>query len=53
MRKRAFLNSGEMLDKLGQREAALAQYHLALNNGGDQSQASEARKYLKQPYTGS
>ena len=53
MRKRAELNAGEMLDKLGQRDAATAQYRLASAGGGDQSQASDARKYLKQAYTGS
>lgn len=53
MRRRAQLNSGEMLDKLGQRDAAIAQYRLASAGGGDQSQAPDARKYLKQPYNGS
>ena len=53
MRKRAELNAGEMLDKLGQRDAATAQYRLAAAGGGDQSQASDARKYMKQAYTGS
>ncbi len=52
MRKRAYLNSGEMLDKLGQRDAALAQYRLAAMAGGDQSQAGDAHKYMKQPYAG-
>ncbi len=52
MRKRAELNAGEMLDKLGQRDAAVAQYRLAAAGAGDQSQASDARKYMKQAYTG-
>ncbi len=53
MRRRAELNAGMMLDKLKQRDAALAQYRLAAAEGGDQSQASDAHKYMKSPYTGS
>ncbi len=52
MRKRAALNAGEMLDKLGQRDLALSYYRQAEAAGGDQSQAADARKYMKQPYTG-
>ena len=52
MRKRAELNTGEMLDKLGQRAAALSHYQAAAAGAGDQSQATDARKYLRQPYSG-
>lgn len=52
MRKRAELNAGMMLDVLHRREEAVAHYQLAAAGGGDQSQAGEARKYLKSPYTG-
>ncbi len=52
MRKRAALNAGEMLDKQGQRDLALGYYRQAAAGGGDQSQAADAHKYLKQPYTG-
>ena len=53
LRKRAQLNAGEMLDLLHQREKAIVQYQLASAAGGDQSQADQARKYLKSPFTGS
>lgn len=53
LRKRAQLNAGQMLDLLGQRDRAIAQYQLASAGGGDQSQSDLARKYLKTPYTGS
>ncbi len=52
MRKRAELNTGEMLDKLGQRDAAMGYYRQAAAGGGDQSQAGDARKYMKSPYNG-
>lgn len=52
MRKRAQLNAGMMLDLLKQRNAAVKQYQLASASGGDQSQAGEARKYLRSAYTG-
>ena len=52
LRKRAQLNAGEMFDLLHQRDKAIAQYQLAAAAGGDQSQADQARKYLKSPYTG-
>ncbi len=52
MRKRAELNAGMMLDLLHRRDAAMQQYQLATAAGGDQSQASEARRYLRTPYTG-
>ncbi len=52
LRKRAQLNAGRMLDVLHQRDQAIAQYRLASAPGGDQSQADQARKYLKSPYTG-
>lgn len=52
MRKRAELNAGMMLDVLHRREEAVAHYQLAAAGGGDQSQAGEARKYLKSPYAG-
>ena len=52
LRKRAQLNAGEMLDLLHQRDKAIAQYQLASADSGDQSQADQARKYLKSPFTG-
>jgi tetratricopeptide (TPR) repeat protein len=52
LRKRAALNAGEMFDKLGDRQQALKYYRIAAAPGGDQSQASEARKYLNTPFTG-
>jgi hypothetical protein len=52
MRKRAELNAGEMLDKLGRRDEAMKHYQQAAASGGDQTQASDARKYMKTPYTG-
>ncbi len=51
LRKRAQLNAGEMFDLLHQRDKAVAQYQLAAASTGDQSQADQARKYLKSPFT--
>lgn len=52
MRKRANLNAGMMLDKLGRRDEAVAQYQKAAAPGGDQTQADAARKYMRSPYSG-
>jgi tetratricopeptide (TPR) repeat protein len=52
LRRRAQLNAGKMFDLLHQRDKAIEQYKQASAGGGDQSQADEARKYLKTPYTG-
>ena len=52
MRKRAELAAGMMLDLLHKRDEAVAQYKLAAAPGGDQTEASDARKYLKTPYSG-
>jgi tetratricopeptide (TPR) repeat protein len=52
LRRRAELCAGQMLDLLHQRQAAIAQYQKAAAPDGDQSQAEQARRYLKFPYTG-
>jgi len=52
LKRRAQLNAGKMFDLLHQRNKAVEQYKQASAGGGDQSQADEARKYLKTPYTG-
>lgn len=52
LKKRAELNAGEMFDLLQQRGQAIAQYKLASAGGGDETQASLARKYLDTPYKG-
>ena len=52
LRKRTQLNAGEMLDLLHDHNAAVAQYQKAAAPGGDQSQADQARKMIKSPYTG-
>ncbi len=52
IRRRAQLNAGEVFDLLHDRAQAVRQYQLAAAGGGDQSQADEARRYLKTPYTG-
>jgi tetratricopeptide (TPR) repeat protein len=52
MRKRAELAAGMMLDLQHKREEALSQYRLAAAPGGDQTQAADARKCMKSPYTG-
>jgi hypothetical protein len=41
-----------MEDLQHNRQAAVADYQRALAPGGDQSQASAAREYLKTPYSG-
>jgi hypothetical protein len=52
MRKRAQLAAGMMFDLQHHRDEAMAQYRLASAAGGDQTQASDARKYMKTPYSG-
>ncbi|MBS1815972.1 MAG: hypothetical protein JSS87_13950 [Acidobacteria bacterium] len=52
MRKRAQLNAGMMFDLLHKRNEAITQYRLAAAPGGDQSQADDARKYIRKSYTG-
>ncbi len=52
MRKRAELAAGMMLDLQHRRDDALAQYRMAAAAGGDQTQATDARKYMKSPYAG-
>lgn len=52
MRKRAQLAAGMMYDLLHRREDAMVQYRLAAAPGGDQTQASDARKYMHSPYSG-
>ena len=52
LRRRSQLNAGEMFDLLHERSQAKAQYQLAINGGGDSSQADAAKRYLKMPYTG-
>lgn len=52
MRKRAYLNAGQMFDLLHEREKALEFYAKAEAPGGDQSQADLARKLMQNPYKG-
>jgi tetratricopeptide (TPR) repeat protein len=52
LRKRAYLNAGEMYDLLHDRTQATHMYQLALTPGGDQSQSDKAQKYLSSPFTG-
>ena len=52
MRKRAQLAAGMMLDLLHKRDEAMVQYRLAAAEGGDQTQAADAHKYMKSPYSG-
>jgi hypothetical protein len=52
MKKRAYLNAGEMLDLLHEREKAIDLYRQAAAPGGDQSQADMARKLIQHPYQG-
>ena len=52
LRKRAYLNAGEMYDLLHQREKAVELYRRAAAEGGDQSQRDLARKLIEKPYQG-
>ncbi len=52
LRKRAYLNAGEMYDLLHDRGTAVAMYQKALTPGGDQTQAETARRYLRSPFVG-
>lgn len=52
LRKRAYLNAGQMMDLLHDRNGAMHAYQMAAASGGDQSQADMARKYMQSPYTG-
>jgi hypothetical protein len=52
LRKRAYLNAGEMYDLIHDRGKAVSMYQKVLAPGGDQTQADTARKYLKTAYVG-
>lgn len=52
LRKRAQLNAGEMLDKVGDRTQAVRMYQMAAAPEGDQTQAETARRYLHTPFAG-
>ncbi len=52
LRKRAYLNAGEMYDLLHDRGTAVAMYNKALTPGGDQTQAETARRLLRVAYVG-
>ena len=52
LRRRGELNAGEMFDLLHNRPAAIAEYRQVAAEGGDQSKAEQARKYLRSPYSG-
>ena len=52
LRKRAQLNAGEMDDLLHDRAAAVKMYQMAAGPGVDQSQAADAKRYLKTPFVG-
>jgi len=52
LRKRAWLSAGQMEDLLGHRQQAVQDYQKVLAPGGDQTQASAAREYLKTAYSG-
>ena len=46
------LDAGECRDLNGQRRQALADYQMAIDAGPSTSRAGEARRYLRNPYTG-
>jgi tetratricopeptide (TPR) repeat protein len=52
LRKRAWLNAGEMEDVQGNRKQAIADYQQVLKPGGDQTQAQTAREHLQKPFQG-
>ena len=52
LRKRGELNAGQMFDLLHNRAAAVAEYREAARPDGDQSRVEEARRLLRNPYTG-
>jgi hypothetical protein len=52
LRKRALLNAGEVDDLLHDRAAAVKMYQMAAGPGVDQSQAADAKRYLKTPFVG-
>jgi hypothetical protein len=52
MRRRAHLRAGEMEDLLHRPAAAKQQYDAVLALGMEYSQAAEAEKFEKSPYTG-
>lgn len=49
---RSLLNAGQCRDLLNERQAALRDYREAIDAGPSTSRASEARKYLREPYRG-
>lgn len=52
LKRRAYLNAGEVFDLLHERDEAMQQYRLASAGGGDQSQTAAAQRYLSEPYVG-
>jgi hypothetical protein len=52
LRRRALLNAGEMFDRLGQRDKAVAEYKQVTSGGEDANVRDAAGKYLSTPYSG-
>jgi tetratricopeptide (TPR) repeat protein len=52
LRKRAWLNAGEMEDVQGNRQQAISDYQQVLKPGGDQTQASAARDHIEKAFKG-
>ena len=51
LKRRAQLAAGEEYDLLQQRDKATAAYNAVLNEGNDSQQASEAKRYLRSPFS--
>lgn len=51
LKRRAQLAAGEEYDQLQQRAKATAAYNAVLSEGSDSPQASEAKKYLRSPFS--
>jgi hypothetical protein len=51
LKRRAQLAAGEAYDQLHERDKATAQYDAVLREGNDSPQASDARKFLKSPFS--
>lgn len=51
LKRRSLVAAGQMYDLMHERDKALASYHAAVAAGPDTTQADQAKKYIKSPYT--
>lgn len=52
LKRRSLVAEGNIYDLMHERENALKAYHAAIDVGGDSTQADQARKFIRSPYSG-